>query len=362
MTAAALLTADLNAQAMLALARRKDDVSRDRLLLAMGDLCAEGPAEVTAGDAAETIILHLLERAEAQIRLRLAERLADSAWAPHDVLLFLALDDYEIAQPVLNRSAQLSEDDLVQIARDATPKHRIAVARRPDVTPNISDALTERCEPSILTVLAANGGAKLGSLAWKNMMRTSARHPALQAPLAERRDLPDALVTELYHVAGEAVRRRLVERFDLDPESLDQDLRAAVDTAAGGQDDSEDEAAARLVDKLSASGRLSTSFLVKALRERDLALFQHTISKLSDLPVATVRTAMERQPETGVMLLCRGAGVDRSVFSTVYAGLESIGAVSRPLAGEVMVNFAKVYADFTPEAARDSLKAIQAQA
>ena len=76
--------------------------------------------------------------------------------------------------------------------------------------------------------------------------------------------------------------------------------------------------ARRLIDKLSQSGQLKASFLMRVLREGQMALFDHGIATLLQLDVQPLRRALYGASPHPVALACRAAGIDRSAFPTVY--------------------------------------------
>jgi hypothetical protein len=76
--------------------------------------------------------------------------------------------------------------------------------------------------------------------------------------------------------------------------------------------------ARRLIDKLSQSGQLRASFLMRVLREGQMALFDHGIATLLQLDVEPLRKVLYGSSPHPVALACRAAGIDRSAFPTVY--------------------------------------------
>jgi uncharacterized protein (DUF2336 family) len=124
----------------------------------------------------------LVVEAERDIRQRLAERLADAAWAPSALINILALDEIEIARPIIARSPVLQDHDLIRLLVQATLEHQIEVARRPRLAASVVEAILARGEPAVLTALASNDSAELSPracAAWSN-------EPAKSWPCARR--------------------------------------------------------------------------------------------------------------------------------------------------------------------------------
>src|SRR4051812_24292663 len=120
---------------MLALVRSKTPADRERLLSAIAQLCDGTPASKAPAVQAliNDIFMGIVMEAEADIRRRLAERLAGAEWAPKALINVLALDDIEIARPIIALSPVLEDGDLVRLLVEATLEHQIEVARRPAI-------------------------------------------------------------------------------------------------------------------------------------------------------------------------------------------------------------------------------------
>ena len=100
---------DFDASALLNLARSRSPEDRQRLLLGIAALCESTP-NARAAPVLGDIFLALTAQAEREIRLVLAERLADADWAPPALINMLALDEIEIARPVITSSPFLRAD------------------------------------------------------------------------------------------------------------------------------------------------------------------------------------------------------------------------------------------------------------
>ena len=89
----------------MALARSRVPDDRRRLLMGIADLCEGSAEEIRAAQGiVSDVFLTLVRQAEHDIRMALAERLADAAWAPASLVNILALDEIEIARPIIAKS------------------------------------------------------------------------------------------------------------------------------------------------------------------------------------------------------------------------------------------------------------------
>ena len=106
---------------------------RRELLDTVVSMCASAPGarRRDAREALGAIFLRLVVDAEHDIRLRLAERIADADWAPPALIRTLALDDIDIARPVIAASTVLQDEDLLGILARATGRPARLPATRP---------------------------------------------------------------------------------------------------------------------------------------------------------------------------------------------------------------------------------------
>jgi uncharacterized protein (DUF2336 family) len=332
---------------LIALAKSREPHDRERLLMAVVSLCqntASGPGEDARTRALiDQVFMTLVRQTEADVRLKLAERIAHADWAPRALVNILALDEIEIARPVIAQSPLLADADLIRLLVEATLEHQIAVARRPNIDETVVEAILERNEPATLAALAQNETAHIPPAGLDRLVDKSRRLPALRTPLSRHPKLTEALGVRLYAWVGEALRTAVAQRFHLDEKALAAAIDAAVqDTKSHGPsartksaDDAPEQAAAEgnLVKKLDAAGQLKPAYLLRALREGRLSLFQAALARLAGLELNDVRRAMDSERPELLALACMAAGVDRGAFPTVLARVRDLNA-SRPGGGE----------------------------
>ena len=337
MTAVVQLQPHLSTEAMtlssashlLELARSKDVDDRRRLLLGIAALCDATPPGAEASPILGEIFMVIARQAERDIRKALSDSLASAEWAPPALIAMLALDEIEIARPVIANSPLLKDQDLLRVLVEATIEHQIEVARRPRISGRVADAIIDRGEPASLTALAGNKTAEVSEDALGRLIEQSRRIAALRAPLTRHPRLNDALATQLYQWVGQALREAISERFRVDEaklaEAVEVVTRPVAASPAGaeplGMDPAEitdpEEMERRLVAKLQSAGQLRAGFLIRAVREKRLTLFEHGLSALGGFPVTHIRAAIVRPSPDALFLACAAVGIDRAVFPAV---------------------------------------------
>ena len=99
--------------------------------------------------AAELRIAHDVVRIMAQdvelaVRRALSHSLRSAAQLPHDIALRLASDVEAVALPILINSPVLSDADLVALVNGGSAPKQEAIAGRPEVSEQVSDALVTK--------------------------------------------------------------------------------------------------------------------------------------------------------------------------------------------------------------------------
>ena len=178
-------------------------------------------------------------QAEHDIRRRLAEKLARADWAPPALINVLALDEIEIARPIIAANPLLQDRDLIRLLVEASIEHQIEVACRPCLSAIVADAILTQDEPAVLTALAQNDTADITPTGMSKLVEASRRTASLRDPLARHPRLTEDMAQRMYLWVGQSLRTAISGRFRLDPGSIDPLIGEAVrdafsHTAAAG--------------------------------------------------------------------------------------------------------------------------------
>jgi uncharacterized protein (DUF2336 family) len=309
----------------------------------------------------DSIFMTLVVEAERDIRQRLAERLADAAWAPSALINILALDEIEIARPIIARSPVLQDHDLIRLLVQSTLEHQIEVARRPRLSASVVEAILARGEPAVLTALTSNDTAEVSKDGLRRLVDRAREIVALRSPLARHPRLSTDLAEQLYLWVGRSLRDALIARFHLDPDvmnaAVDEALRAAhngedpADDSAVESEEEREEMERSLVEKLDAAGQLRPGYLLRVLREGRLPLFVMALARLGRFEPGQVRRAIDSNRPELLALACSAVGIDRSVFPTILEHVRQLNG-GRPGGGEEGARRAtSAFGPFTPDIA-----------
>lgn len=350
------------------LARSREPGDRERLLTGIIDLCEAGQAsgEPTHPDIQallNSIFMTLVVEAERDIRHRLSERLADADWAPSALINIMALDEIDIARPIIARSPVLQDHDLIRLLVQATLEHQIEIARRPHLKAPVVEAIISRDEPAVLTALASNDTAEISPDAMGRLVNRSREVVALRSPLARHPRLSTDLAEQLYLLVGRALRDALTARFQLDAAKMQAAVNDALHAAHRGDaaapadigpvevDEDREDMERSLIEKLDAAGQLRPGYLLRVLREGRLQLFVMALARLGKFESAQIRRAIDSGRPELLALACSAIGIDRSVFPTILEHVRQLNG-GRPGGGEEGVRrAASAFGPFTPDIA-----------
>jgi len=137
---------------------------------------------------------------------------ADCPSPPSVVRRLARNDEITIAAPVLQESARLGAEDLVEIAQTKAEPHLLAVAGRWWLTEIVTDALLARRYPSVSRRIVSNPGARVSASGFAIVLAQAESDPELAVEAGIRVDVPSELRHQLLRNATEAVRTRLLER------------------------------------------------------------------------------------------------------------------------------------------------------
>jgi uncharacterized protein (DUF2336 family) len=156
-------------------------------------------------DVFEDVLGRIIAAADRGIRVQMSQRLAPLASAPPGAVAQLARDDsIAIAEPILLQFARLDPSVLIEVVRTKSQEHRLAIACRRQIQPEVTDALLESGDDVVIRYLAGNAGAAFSPEGFNSVVERAKDDGALAEQLKHRRDLPANLKKSLEGRAGVA--------------------------------------------------------------------------------------------------------------------------------------------------------------
>ncbi|CTQ72579.1 DUF2336 domain-containing protein [Roseibium alexandrii] len=211
---------------LLKLAEEGTDSARAALF---GELCRLVTDDLDQRTTPELTIfaevtLKLYSDATADDRVRLAQKLSNCPDIPDTLAKKIAEDDAPIASSLLASSPVFSQEDLLQFIQELSNAHLQAIAHRPDLSSEVSDALAQKGDTPIHRILAGNREIRLSRDAMVCLVRLAAEDSKVRDSLSHRSDLTPAICQQLLPMVNEDAKKRLTSIIQgaLSQEQLDQ--------------------------------------------------------------------------------------------------------------------------------------------
>ncbi len=305
---------------------------KDHLELLVGDSAPESRAVVARhltrefarhdqGPAQRTLAIDafrlLIQDGDPTVRRALSEGLRDNPLVPHDVVSLLANDVPDVALPVLNHSIVLADDDLIEIIRTRTQAHRLAIARRDQISPLVAQALCEVRNEAVAMTLVRNPGADVDESAFARLLAdypltspvvvaaTDHQFLTLLHGLATR-SMPPALAERLVHRIAEKLKIRIEAHPHLRAAAAKLVVAARERATLALVAESTDDGARRgFVNHLVANRRLTASLIVRCMVDGEFDLAAIAIAAVSGFDAAHVRSVLDLGQTGGLAVVLR---------------------------------------------------------
>ncbi|MBI5322974.1 DUF2336 domain-containing protein [Bradyrhizobium sp.] len=271
--------------------------------------------------------------ADVSARMALAEmsaQLAPIAQAPPSVIRQLAgNDEIRIAAPVLQESARLGDDDLIELARTKSEQHLLAISGRWWLKEVVTDALLSRRFPSVSRRIVGNPGARVSPGGFAIIVAQAETNPDLAVEAGIRVDLPRELRQQLLDKATDAVRTKLLSRA---PPHLFEEIRSAIATATASADREMSKirdftAAKRFVATLKEKGELDEAALARFARQKKYEETVVALAELAQSNIEVVRPLMQSLRDDGLLVACRAARLSWETTAAVLDCRYSTGSL-----------------------------------
>ena len=272
------------------------------------ELFAEQASHLSDSDIQvfDELLTRLTIQIEVTARAIMAVRLAPIRNAPRGVIRRLAFDDaIEVAAPVLSKSEQLTDEDLVENARCKSQDHLLAIAGRAILCDAVTDVLAERGDRRVLLNTARNQGARISNKGFSILVQRSDDDVELAVSIGTRQEMPRYLFRQLVGMASETVREKLQASH---PEAFD-DIGDIVAEAAEQVGATAADRPTRRETTKQKYETPRTENIDKSLAANDLSGVASTVAALCDMPVEFADQAIRQRGVETFLVLARAAGL-----------------------------------------------------
>ena len=279
-----------------------------------------------AGD----LLVDVLRPAPLEERRRVSLRLASLGELPDALKRLLIRDEPQVAAPLLEDCAALSDADLIGCARDATIQHRLMMATRRDLSEAVTDTLLSWGEEAVIAAVLANPSARLTQTSLEGVIALSRSSRDLCAALLKRHELRPSGAYVMFWWCGSDERRVILQRFAVSREVMQTSVEDVFAMAAAeGWDDPVARKALQFIERrqrnraaIEKSPFADLEAAVAAAAAQGLS--RELVSEIGYLSGVKPLTAAKIMSDPGgepVAILCKATGLTRPNLRALWRSM-----------------------------------------
>lgn len=295
------------------------------------------------------VLMSILRQAEIDLRRAVAERLSVMENIPLRMVVGLANDQIEVADPVLRRSRVLSDIDLIYIVKSQGVEHGRAVATRPDLAEPLIEILLENKDMPTAITLTKNKSVTFTDKVLGNFVEMAKTSEALAKLLMLRKELSKEMLDTIYQYVSDDIKHHVSKTFgeasaetisviDNVVESLSKNLEGDLTPSRHLMAHAE---------MLLERGSLTTDTLVENLRRGQMAEFIVMMAVYCSLPKCVTLKILKQDHGQGLAVACKALKFTKAEFVNIYlmtAGLREAQIITQSNLSRALAYFDKVKA------------------
>jgi uncharacterized protein (DUF2336 family) len=311
------------------LSATKSSESRRALLHRITDLfvITSDEQEPDHKAAFDQIMDRLTFELETSVRAEFADRLADMPNAPTRLTHKLAIDEIDVARPVLTRSKILSDEFLVKVAKTQSQDHLLAICNRENINVKVTDAIVERGNDEVLMSVSSNKGANFSRNSFEKLTQTALDNSALNSILHERSDTPaDLLETIKKRVADKIKAETAANGIDISEDEIDDTIEKKSQNIETTE--AERKAAFQEIDYLHSRNQLDERVIIHYVKLQRTDETVYCLHLMTGLDQGTVKHCLLHADLPALAVLCKSNSFERSTFASLLQLRENISETS----------------------------------
>lgn len=248
--------------------------------------------------------IKVLERLAAdslpRVRQIVAEEIKNARNIPAKIALKLARDaEIVVAAPILQYSPLLSDQDLIEIVATSEVEGVLeAIAKRHDLSAEVSDAIVATLDIPAVAALLANQSADVRAVTLEYIVENAAQVERWHQPLVVRPELSLRAVRRIAGFVASSLLETLASRHGLDDDTklfLSSRVRERLKTESltpASEEKAHDRAIAAVAQAMK-SGRIEDEFVTAAIENDDRLRVIVALAAITDLPEAHVERILK---------------------------------------------------------------------
>ncbi|GAB4136943.1 MAG: hypothetical protein Tsb0016_01720 [Sphingomonadales bacterium] len=247
-----------------------------------------------------------------KVRAIIAEEIKSSDRVPQHIVAKLARDmEAMVAAPILEYSPLLGDEDLREIIAAGTAEGSLAaIARRRDLSDQVSDAIAATLDVPAVAALLTNKSAHIREETLDAIIDNAEQVAAWHEPLTLRSELSIRAIKRIAGFVASALIARMVEDHRLEDDVAEDILdRARKRIAEESLDEEEMSALAAEAQDLAARGAITDDFIRAAIKENRRGLVLHCLAAAAGVSYPSVKRIMMAKSGRTVTALAWKAGL-----------------------------------------------------
>ncbi len=304
----------------------------DERALAAGKLCRAMDASPLTDEERETAadILRIMAADAAElVRKALAVTLRESVLVPRDVAVKLARDVESVSLPLLHFSPVFTDADLTEIVRRGGPARQLAIARRPELSREVTGSLADHACERAVSAACANDNADFAEDTLQKVIGRFETSERVLAAMAYRAVLPLSVSERLVSLVSDQVRDHLISNHSLAPEIALHVVMGAAERATVDLVDQAGRAAdiRAFVTHLNHAKKLTPSLLLRGLAHGHIAFFEWGVAELAGVPHHRTWLMIHDAGPLGLRAIYERAGLPARLFPAFRAAVDTFHSV-----------------------------------
>ncbi len=281
------------------------------------------------------ILMEIVARAELDVRRALAERLARQSNAPHNVIVWLANDEIQVARPVIVLSDVLQDDDLLNIIQRRDAEYRRLIAQRTAMGSRVINSLILSHDDATLQTLLENQQIVFEESSLRLLVAAAKRKEPLKRPLLTRPEINADMALSIYWWVSQELRQTIQTRYTINRALIDEALEDTIDELLAMRRTGIETMTPEIryvAQQLVEARRVTSGMLITTLRRGQVNLFVALFAELLRLPLDKVNAMLSHPSGEFLAVCCRAQGILKPDFASIFL----LGRAAR--SGERVIN------------------------
>lgn len=304
--------------------RHIDRAAREEIARKVGKILAKQNGTADGRDALALAQL-LAEDVAVSVREALARELKVCSFLPKDLVAKLAQDIDQISTPFLMASQAMDDTFLEDIVRSCDESAQEAIALREGLSEAVSYAISDVGSKSAVEHLVGNDTVEMSERSCNRVVDRFPEERSLMEKLAQRADLPAAVVERVIFKISKRYGEYLSEKF-----GLATDYASYLVSMANRQVFSRTLEMAPQAEvenylrQLQDVGGLTSDVLLSYLQNANVKLFTTALAILLDRPYDLVEDRLAQGDKKVVARLLEAAGFSKSVIGVLLIAYDRL--------------------------------------